>query len=83
MVACEIFGKIFDLKILTSYVLLDSLAIDLRAVFQKLIRTLYIDREPFEIINLPKLVRIVNYDHKILIADEIIEQDKFLCFKLK
>jgi hypothetical protein len=48
------------------YVLEDKLDNEIRAVFIKLIRTLYVDKDPYEIIKKPELVIIFEYDSSLL-----------------
>jgi hypothetical protein len=47
MEAYSIFSPLFSLTVLLKYVKSDKLTIDVRAVLLKLIRTLYVDKEPY------------------------------------
>ena len=66
MEAYKTFSPLFNLTVLLKYVKSDKLAIDVRAVLLKLIRTLYVDKEPYQIVKMPELVLVLDYNPAIL-----------------
>lgn len=66
MEAYKTFSPLFNLTVLLKYVKSEKLAIDVRAVLLKLIRTLYVDKEPYQIVQMPELVVMMEYNSNIL-----------------
>lgn len=56
---CKFFNEVFPLNILVKYILSESIDKDFRAIFCRLMRTLYLDKEPFTIQIKPNLIRIM------------------------
>lgn len=56
---CKFFNEVFPLNILVKYILSENINQDFRAIFCRLMRTLYLDKEPFTIQIKPNLIRMM------------------------
>ncbi|CAD8133483.1 unnamed protein product [Paramecium octaurelia] len=80
--ACKTFQQTFLFNKTLPFVENSNLKEEIRAVFLKLIRVLYIDQEPYQTQKRPELVREIIYDKSIL-TTKLIKQDGGILSMLK
>ena len=72
--ACAAFSRIFPLEVLRNYVMTEHFGTEVRALLVRLLRNLYIDREPYEIQRKPDLVIVFEYEKTMLEVKPIKEK---------